>query len=83
MVNNVKPVVLQHTRAVVIFHPAYVDFAGYRSFRPWAHWPYHLQTKGKMESGGEVRPAQRARREALRLVGPSEPVAARVKRDGG
>ena len=51
VVDNAKPVVLQHTRAAVIFHPAYVDFAGYYGFRPWAHWPYRPQTKGKTESG--------------------------------
>jgi transposase len=51
VVDNAKPVVLQHTRAAVIFHPTYVDFAGYYGFRPWAHWPYRPQMKGKTESG--------------------------------
>lgn len=51
VVNNTKPVVPQHTRAAVIFHPTYVDFASHYSFRPWAHWPYRPQTKGKTKSG--------------------------------
>jgi transposase len=57
VVDNAKPVVLQHTcdpethRHTVIWHPAYADFARYYGFRPWAHWPYRPQTKGKTEAG--------------------------------
>lgn len=50
VVDNAKPVVLHHGRDAVIWHPAYVDFAGFYGFRPWAHWPYRPQTKGKVES---------------------------------
>jgi hypothetical protein len=35
----------------VVWHPTYADFAQYYGFRPWAHWPYRPQTKGKTESG--------------------------------
>lgn len=55
VLDNARPVVLQHRRTddrhSVVWHPAYVDFARYYGFEPWAHWPYHPQTKGKVESG--------------------------------
>lgn len=57
VVDNAKPVVLEHTcdretrRHTVVWHPTYADFASYYGFRPWAHWPYRPQTKGKTESG--------------------------------
>jgi transposase len=57
VVDNAKPVVLEHTcdretrRHSVVWHPTYADFASYYGFRPWAHWPYRPQTKGKTESG--------------------------------
>lgn len=55
VVDNARPVVLSHKRDgdrhSVVWHPAYADFASYYGFRPWAHWPYHPQTKGKTESG--------------------------------
>lgn len=57
VVDNAAPVVLKHTcepetrRHRVIWHPVYADFASYYGFRPWAHWPYRPQTKGKTESG--------------------------------
>lgn len=59
VVDNARPVVLTHTRErradgdrhSVVWHPAYADFASYYGFQPWAHWPYHPQTKGKTESG--------------------------------
>jgi len=62
VVDNAKPVVLSHRqrdasevserpRHVVVWHPAYTDFAQYYGFEPWAHWPYRPQTKGKTESG--------------------------------
>ena len=51
VVDNAKPVVLHHGREGVVWHPVYADFAGYYGFRPWAHWPYRPQTKGKVESG--------------------------------
>ena len=38
-------------RHEVVWHPTYADFAAYYGFRPWAHWPYRPQTKGKTESG--------------------------------
>jgi transposase len=51
VVDNAKPVVLHHGRESLVWHPIYADFAGYYGFRPWAHWPYRPQTKGKTESG--------------------------------
>jgi transposase len=51
VVDNAKPTVLHHGRDAVIWHPTYADFAAYYGFRPWAHWPYRPQTKGKVESG--------------------------------
>lgn len=51
VVDNAKPTVLHHGRDAVIWHPTYADFASYYGFRPWAHWPYRPQTKGKVESG--------------------------------
>ena len=57
VLDNARPVVLQHTvdratgRHDVVWHPRYADFASYYGFRPWAHWPYRPQTKGKTESG--------------------------------
>jgi transposase len=51
VVDNAKPTVLHHGREGVVWHPTYADFAGYYGFRPWAHWPYRPQTKGKVESG--------------------------------
>lgn len=55
VVDNARPVVLHHRRDgdrhSVVWHPAYADFASYYGFQPWAHWPYHPQTKGKTESG--------------------------------
>jgi transposase len=60
VLDNARPVVLQHRRTedephrdrhAVVWHPAYLDFARYYGFQPWAHWPYHPQTKGKVESG--------------------------------
>lgn len=41
----------QDDRHSVVWHPAYADFARDYGFQPWAHWPYHPQTKGKVESG--------------------------------
>jgi len=51
VVDNAKPVVLHHGRDAIVWHPVYADFAGYYGFRPWAHWPYRPQTKGKTEAG--------------------------------
>jgi transposase len=51
VVDNLKPAVLHHGRERIIWHPVYADFAAYYGFRPWAHWPYRPQTKGKVESG--------------------------------
>ena len=57
VVDNAKPVVLKHWRDPdtgrhrVVWHPTYEDFAAHYGFRPWAHWPYRPQTKGKTESG--------------------------------
>jgi transposase len=55
VVDNARPVVLEHERIgnrhAVVWHPTYADFASYYGFRPWAHWPYRPQTKGKTESG--------------------------------
>jgi transposase len=51
VIDNAKPTVLHHGRDAIIWHPTYADFAGYYGFRPWAHWPYRPQTKGKVESG--------------------------------
>jgi transposase len=57
VVDNAKPVVLQHQRDPesgrhrVVWHPTYADFAAFYGFAPWAHWPYRPQTKGKTESG--------------------------------
>jgi transposase len=50
VVDNAKPVILHHGRDAIVWHPAYVDFAQHYGFRPWAHWPYRPQTKGKVES---------------------------------
>jgi transposase len=49
--DNLKPAVLGHTAEQILWHPVYADFAAYYGFRPWAHWPYRPQTKGKVESG--------------------------------
>jgi hypothetical protein len=57
VLDNARTVVLHHTsdratrRPDVVWHPLYPDFAAYYGFRPWAHWPYRPQTKGKTESG--------------------------------
>jgi transposase len=57
VLDNARSVVLHHHcdratgRHEVVWHPAYADFAAYYGFRPWAHWPYRPQTKGKTESG--------------------------------
>jgi len=51
VLDNLKPAVLHHGRERIIWHPAYADFAAYYGFRPWAHWPYRPQTKGKVEAG--------------------------------
>jgi transposase len=57
VVDNAKPVVLKHWREAetgrhrVAWHPVYEDFAAHYGFRPWAHWPYRPQTKGKTEAG--------------------------------
>ena len=57
VVDNAKPVIRRHWRDPetgrhrVLWHPVYEDFAGHYGFRPWAHWPYRPQTKGKTESG--------------------------------
>ena len=57
VLDNARTVVLHHTsdrasgRHDVVWHPLYADFAAYYGFRPWAHWPYRPQTKGKIESG--------------------------------
>ena len=57
VLDNARPVVLTHHRDHatgrhdVVWHPAYADFAAYYGFRPWAHWPYRPQTKGKTEAG--------------------------------
>lgn len=50
VVDNAKPAVLEHTRAGIVYHPIYADFAAHYGFSPWAHWPYRPQTKGKVES---------------------------------
>jgi len=50
VLDNARPVVLHHGRDAIVWHPAYADFAAYYGFRPWAHWPYRPQTKGKVES---------------------------------
>lgn len=56
VVDNAKPLVLEHRRHPetgrhdVVWHPVYLDFARHYGFRPWAHWPYRPQTKGKTES---------------------------------
>lgn len=57
VVDNAKPTVLRHLRDAesgrhrVVWHPAYLDFATFYGFTPFAHWPYRPQTKGKTESG--------------------------------
>lgn len=57
VLDNARPVVVRHAcdretgRHDVVWHPTYADFARYYGFRPWAHWPYRPQTKGKTESG--------------------------------
>jgi transposase len=50
VVDHAKVAVLEHTRAGVVYHPVYADFAAHYGFSPWAHWPYRPQTKGKVES---------------------------------
>jgi transposase len=50
VVDNAKVAVLEHSRAGVVYHPVYADFAAHYGFSPWAHWPYRPQTKGKVES---------------------------------
>jgi len=49
--DNLKAAVLSHTAAGTVWHPVYAAFARYHGFKPWAHWPYHPETKGKVESG--------------------------------
>ena len=57
VLDNARAVVLTHHcdratgRHDVVWHPRYADFAAYYGFRPWAHWPYRPQTKGKTEAG--------------------------------
>ena len=38
-------------RGEIIWHPVFLDFAGYWGFRPRLCRPYRAQTKGKIESG--------------------------------
>jgi transposase len=49
--DNLKAAVLAHSPEQTVWHPVYADFAAYYGFRPWAHWPYRPETKGKVESG--------------------------------
>ncbi|MGH7635116.1 MAG: IS21 family transposase [Gemmatimonadaceae bacterium] len=57
VLDNARTAVVHHRadaatgRHQITWHPTYADFAAYYSFRPWAHWPYRPQTKGKTESG--------------------------------
>jgi hypothetical protein len=86
VVDNAKALVLAHTRASTVWHPTYADFAAHHGFRPWACWPrtaapLPAPDQGQGRVGGEVRAAERARRQTLRLVGAPERVAARVGHD--
>ena len=47
--DNAKVVALEHTRTVVTFNAALLDFAGRFGFRPQLCRPYRPQTKGKVE----------------------------------
>ncbi|MDZ4169744.1 MAG: IS21 family transposase [Coriobacteriia bacterium] len=47
--DNAKVVALEHTRTVVTFNEALLDFAGRFGFRPQLCRPYRPQTKGKVE----------------------------------
>jgi transposase len=47
--DNAKIVALEHTRTVVTFNEALLDFAGRFGFRPQLCRPYRPQTKGKVE----------------------------------
>lgn len=47
--DNAKVVALKHTRTVVTFNEALLDFAGRFGFRPQLCRPYRPQTKGKVE----------------------------------
>jgi transposase len=38
-------------RGEIVWHPVFLDFAGYWGFRPRLCRPYRAQTKGKIESG--------------------------------
>ena len=38
-------------RGEIVWHPVFLDFAGYWGFRPRLCQPYRAQTKGKIESG--------------------------------
>ena len=38
-------------RGEIVWHPVFLDFAGYWGFRPRLCQPYRAQTKGKVESG--------------------------------
>lgn len=46
---NAKVVALVHTRTVVTFNAALLDFAGRFGFRPRLCRPYRAKTKGKVE----------------------------------
>lgn len=47
--DNAKVVALRHSRTVVTFNEALLDFAGRFGFRPQLCRPYRPQTKGKVE----------------------------------
>jgi transposase len=47
--DNAKVVALKHSRTVVTFNEALLDFAGRYGFRPQLCRPYRPQTKGKVE----------------------------------
>jgi len=47
--DNAKVVALEHTRTVVTFNEALLDFAGRYGFRPQLCRPHRPQTKGKVE----------------------------------
>ncbi len=47
--DNAKIIALKHTRTVVTFNEALLDFAGRYGFRPQLCRPYRPQTKGKVE----------------------------------
>lgn len=47
--DNAKVVALEHSRTVVTFNEALLDFAGRFGFRPQLCRPYRPQTKGKVE----------------------------------